>query len=517
VGLTLLLGPWGAGAAPSDPAEAPPPATAKRRVEPAGAAPGLEGRPARALEDLKPTAAEKAWLRSALARERERLAASKLQAGDSGLMVLERVFDRGTDPASALFTSFEVFRDRVRAADVAPLRIAGEGEPPVLTLPTLPETVVIELGPGTFRLADAQAQWSRLGADVASVEIRGAGMGATTLLAGHQWAFLQSHTRPTGRQLTLRDLTFDGDAAEGSLLDLRDAAAVRLDRVRVRGWQLSGHAAAIGLSGRTYLVAEACEFDGGGRLGGFGISLRGPALLWARGCLFTDIGQAAVICGGDEAKGGSVRLEACAFVNSRVLDRESDCPVEVRGGSVAFGPGGLMAQEQGDRWGRARLTACEGVEFAPGITRCVLGDLLDVLRRTRVPEPERVTRLELEGLRAGKPQRFTMETRTSGRGRGAIYTLVLDGGRVERTLRPNAGGHHAPDDAVLARAPSLLSVLEHAALASDVPLRAVEFAVARAGADEPDGLVVRAYGDAWTSWALDPATGAVLRAPCPPN
>ncbi len=516
-GLTLLLGHDGPESDAGYGAGGEPIAAAERRDDPAGAAPGLQGRTPRALQDLQPTAAEEAWLRSTLARERERLAASTLQTGDSGLQVLARVLDYGNDPAIALSASFEAFRDRVRSTDVVPLRHAAEGASPVLTLPTLPATVVIELGPGTFRLADAQAQWSRLGAEVASVEIRGAGMDATTLLAGHQWAFLQSDTRPTGRALILRDLTFDGDAAEGSLLDVRDAAAVRLERVRVRGWQLSGHAAALGLSGRTYLVAEACEFDGGGRLSGFGISLRGPAILWARGCLFSDIGHAAVICSGDEAKGGSVRLEDCSFVNARVLDREPGCPVEVRGGSVAFGPPGIMEQAQGDRWGRARLTACEGVAFAPGITRCVTGDLLDVLRRTPVPEPERVTRLELEGLRQGRPHRFTMETRTSGRSRAAVYTLVLDGGRVERTLRPQAGGHHAPDERVLARAPSLRSVLEHAALASDVPLRAVEFAVGRAGGDQADGLVVRAFEDPQAYWDLDPVTGAVLQAPHRPN
>jgi|GEM_PF-5540857 len=516
-GLTLLLGHDASESDPGDAAGGAPVAAAERRDGSAGTAPGLEGRPPRALEDLQPTATETAWLRSTLARERERLAASKPQAGDSGLKVLERVLDHGNDPAIALFTPFEAFRDRVRPAGVAPLRLAAEGEPPVLTLPTLPATVVIELGPGTFRLGNTQAQLSRLGKDVASVEIRGAGKDATTLLAGHQWAFLQSDTRPTGRELILRDLTFDGEAAEGSLLEVSDAAAVRLERVRVRGWQLTGHEAAIGVSARTYLVAEACEFDGGGRMRGCGISLRGPAILWARGCLFSDIGHAAVICSGDEAKRGSVRLEDCVFVNTRVLDREPGCPVEVRGGSVAFGPPGMTVQAQGDRWGRARLTACEGVAFAPGITRCVLGDLLDALRRTPLPETERVTRLELEGLREGKPHRFTMETRTSGRSRAAVYTLVLDGGRVERTLRPQGGGHHAPDEEVLARAPSLRSVLERAALAWDVPMKAVEFAMERGRGDEPDRLVVRVYEEEQTHGVLDPATGAVLRTPHRPN
>lgn len=480
-------------------------------------APSLQGHPPRALEDLRPTAAETEWLRSTLARERERLASSQLRSDDSGLQVLERVLDFGTDPALTMFTSFEVFRDRVRPSGAAPLAIAAGGDRSALSFPALGMVTVIDLGPGTFRLDDPNARWSALREGVESVEIRGAGKDATTLVAGHQWALLQSNSSPAGRRLTLRDLTFDGETAEGSLLDLRDAAAVRLERVRVRGWQLSGHAAAIGVSGRTYLVADGCEFDGGGRTSGFGISLRGPALVWARGCLFADIGHSAIIVSDEKAKGGLVRLEDCTFVNTRVLDRVGDCPVEVRGARVEFGAAALTEQERGERWGRTQLTAAEGVTFAPGVPRCTLGDLLEVLRRTSVPDAERVTRLELGGLRQGKPHRFTLETRTSGRSRPAVYTLVLEGGRVDMTLRPQAGGHGAPDEAVLAKAPSLRSALEHAALASDVPMRVVEYAVERGRGGEPDVVVLRVSEDQRTFWDLDAATGAVLRAPRQPN
>jgi hypothetical protein len=463
------------------------------------------------LEDMEPTAVETQWLRSTLARERERLAASRLRADDTGLQVLERVLDHGTDPALALFVSFEAFRDRVLPSGAAPLSLAAGGETSAITPPALGAVTVIKLGPGTFRLDDPQAQWSALRENVESVEFHGAGKDATTLVGAHQWAFLQSASRPGGRRLTLRDLTFDGEAAEGGLLDLRDLAAVRLERVRARGWQLSGHAAAIGASGRTYLVADGCEFDGGGRTGGWAISLRGPALVWARDCLFVDFGDAAVIASGTEVKGGSVRLENCTFVNTRVLDREASCPVEVRGGRVEIGAERLTVEERAERWGRARLTASEGVTFAPGSVRCRLSDLLEVLRLTPVPEAERVTRLELGGLRDGKPSRFTLETRTSGRSRVAVYTLALVGGRVDMTLRPQAGGHHAPDESVLTKVPSLRSTLEHAAVASDVAVRVVEYgAERRAGA--PESVVVHLADDPYrTYWDLDPATGAVLR------
>lgn len=477
------------------------------------AAPRLEGRPPPALEDLRPTEAEIQWLRSGLARERERLAAAALRADDSGLEVLERVLDRGTDAALTLFTPFETFRDRVRRPGAAPQAFAARGEAWVFAPPKLGATSVIDLGAGTFRIDDPNGGWSRLGPEVESLEVRGAGMDATTLVAGHPWAFLQSHGRAAGRSLTLRDLTFDGEVAEGALLDLRDAAAVRLERVRVRGWQLTGHAAAIGASGRTYLALDGCEFDGGGRAGGFALSLRGPAILWARGCTFSDLGGAAVIASGDAVKGGSVRLEACTFVNARVLDRDAACPVEAPGARVELGHKDLTEAERAARWGRAWLTSAEDLSLAPGIPRCVLGDLLDVLRRAEVPDGERVTHLGLEGLRDGKPSRFTLETRAAGRRRPSVYAARLDGGRLEMVLRPQGGGHGAPDEADLARVPSLRLALEHAAVASDVPLRVVEYALERGREGAPDAVVVRAYDDWQTLWDLDPTTGAVLRGP----
>ena len=510
----VLLWPAGLGPDATDTTETARPAAREPQAPPSGAT--LAPRASTPLADLAPTPAEASWLREKLQQERARAASAAKLGDDDGVQVLTRVLDEGA-AVSGAFSSFEAFRERVRPSDGPPTRIdLGGASPGTVVAHRLPDPLpaggLIEFGPGTFQLQEESPAWEAVRhAGVDTLEIRGAGIDKTTLRAGHLWALVSLDGRI--RNLVLRDFTFDGWAAQGSLLDLRGESSVRMESVRVRGWLLAGHGAAVGVSGRTYLVAENCEFDGGGRMSGWGLSVRAPALVWARRCLFTDLHSALSVSQGGVGN-GRVLLEDCTFVNARVLDREAGYPVEVLGGRMAHG---LPAWDEDERlvgWGRAHLAVVRGVTTGPGVVRCRVRDLIEAVEQLGhdAPESNRTLRLELEALEDGRPSRFTWHRYGGARSAQVQMAVRGKGERWTKGLsRPKVDANVWPPEADLAGALSLREALNRSPLGPDVAARAVHYALATTPPGEPRQAIVRVSESYGVWWELDARTGALLR------
>ncbi|MEZ6194157.1 MAG: hypothetical protein R3F20_00280 [Planctomycetota bacterium] len=232
-----------------DPDEPAPKSGARREV------PNDEPARTDSVEEIAPEDLE--WMRGALAREKERRREAEFQDGDSGLGTLRRIDEFGADPG-LLLADFESF--------VRPLRSAP-GDVRVITV--TPETINEVFS--NYRRGDASRVTFEFTAGVFEpkielrldggefVTLRGQGMDATTIRAQSDLVFTQGVDN-----LAVEALTLDGRLRSDGLLDSRGAAAVLLRRVRCLGFDSSaGHSAALGVSARTYIAVESCEFVGG--------------------------------------------------------------------------------------------------------------------------------------------------------------------------------------------------------------------------------------------------------------
>ena len=463
------------------------------------------------LPSLAPTSEEVEWLGTALKKERTRREAARIRAGDGGVEILERVLEHGADPSS-LLASYDAFR--------API---VESKETGLALTELPagETVsfkdgdrsptVIELGAGTFTLAPNDSFWGQLTSKdqtVGSIVIRGAGMDRTTLVAEAQWSLLA--IMGTAKHVVIRDLTIEGGGRMGGILQ-RGKASMALENVRISGWQRAGHAAAIGISGDTYLACKGCEFVGTGKHSGWAISLRGRALLLCEECRFLHLDSGAVIGSGEKTNGGRAMLRACTFEGSRLTDRKLDLTLEVEGGLARFGGHSLSEEERERLWGVQHAARVSSVSFEAIPPVCTLGALLDVLEKLKLPADEQVVGITLDGVADGRPKQFRVYTLPRSGSRSKTWIADVSRGWPETEHLEKDGGRGLPPHDVVRRARSFVELLRGSEVPEDLEVSDLQYSYQ--GRDDPHPTLRVGERSHHRMWYLHAETGEVLRRP----
>ena len=253
---------------------------------------------------------------------------------------------------------------------------------------------MIRFGPGMFRLGGGRSDaWHTPRAGIRSLEIRGAGMDATTLLVDAIRHFLLVPEGTSLENLVVADLTLD--CGGGMLLDVRGRVSVALENVRFENsLHGGGHGSPVGISGEVFLGAKGCEFLGTGH--GFALSIRGRALALLESCRLNGL-ESAVI-GMDGGAGSAVHFLDCDFngtrlADSRVIKGPDSVPafaIRVRGGRALWGPPETAEERRKQAWGLQFAVEARGIEFGPSTPSCTLGLLLAALGRTSVSADESV-------------------------------------------------------------------------------------------------------------------------------
>lgn len=490
VGATVLAG--GAGYFLGTSAPAPAPESGGRAIEvvdvPVVSVPAVTESPVQtsgtapvpaSLSDLAPTSEEMGFLRDALAAERVRRKAATLQPGDGGLETMDRVRKSGAD-ATALLWDWTAVRSRIRTGEGEQRSIeavGGDGPTPVNLAELAGKSAVIRFGPGTFRMERKGEAWNRVRAGVRSLEIRGAGMDATTLQMLELRDLLLVLDEANLENLVIADLTFD--AGGGTLLDVRGRVSVAIESVRFRNSQHSaGHAAPIGISGESFLGARGCEFLGPGD--GFALSVRGPVLALFEECRFE--GLEAAMVGTEGADGSVVHLLDCTFEGSPAADsrmvrgpgKRMAFPVRVRGGRANYGPPEMSDEKRKERWGLPFVAEATGVTFGPSTPSCTLGLLLSVL--DRIPLAAEETILGIRVLASGRsgPETLGLVVRDRATNRERHLQCRADGAQVSdlpRTMsRPSV-----PSPEQLLGALPLTEVIRASGLSVDIAAISVAY------------------------------------------
>jgi hypothetical protein len=459
-------------------ASAPPDTASQPALETVAADPAiLRGGKSGPTADPAPTPAESEFLRKALAEERRRSLAARIRAEDSGLDVLRRILEERADPAEIL-GDFDRFASHVRSAKGRVVRFAepaSGGAPIVLRDSEAKGAAILEFGPGRFVL---DTNWWGAGTeDTAELEIRGAGRDQTILVP--QRNLIMATKRLD--HLRIHDLSIE--TAEGMTLDVRGNAAAIFEDVRFLAWQAAGHAAAVGVSGKGYVGLRRCEFLGGGARQGFGISLRGPAVVLAEDCTFADV-MAAVIGGSGTASGSVVRLVNCRFLGSPLADRggrrgeSPELEIHVAGGEAFLGGKDLSEEDRRLRWGVQFAASVEGVVFGPDPARPTLGELLAVLDAVK-PDidgvPLSVSFVSAE--RFGQPSSYSLAAWDGKSQRPTVYTVRMQGGRAIVTLDPRGGGPSVPEPGELDGVSPLADLLRRAGISGTTEATEIQLQV----------------------------------------
>ena len=347
----------------STPAPVSVPRAERPRADAGGALPDV-ALPA-GLRGVEMSDDEAAFLRAALDAERKRREGAVIRPEDDGLKIMERYVTDGADVA-ALVADFDAMRAHIRvpAGPVRSIAASGDRTPVDLTK-DLGDAQIVEFGPGTFVLGNGDGQWNVRRSDLAALEIRGAGMDRTKLI-GPGWAFLCSGDKANVQNLVLRDLTIDGSEQGQIILDARGGISAALERVRLAGWQVAGHAAPLGVSGNAFLACRECEVAGPGA--GYVLSLRGMALATFDACRFIDA-ESAFTGPGGTSRAAVVSVQGCTFDGARLADsrirgdKMAGVQIDVRGGTVAFGASSLSDEKRRAQWGAQYAASVEGVTF----------------------------------------------------------------------------------------------------------------------------------------------------------
>ena len=474
----------------------------------AGAAPAPAPGP---LSDLAPTGEEVGFLRDALVAERSRRSAAVLQPGDGGLETIDRVRKSGAD-ATALLWDWSAVRARVRTGEGeqrAIEAVGGEGPTPVNLADLAGKSSVIRFGPGSFRLERKGDAWHTPRAGIRSLEIRGAGMDATTLLMVDLRDFLLVPDDTSLENLVVADLTLD--AGSGCLLDVRGRVSVAIENVRFENSQHSaGHGSPLGISGEVFLGAKGCEFLGSGN--GHAISLRGPVLALFEGCRFDGL-ESAVI-GTEGGVGSAVHLLGCEFNGTRVADsrvirgpgKTPAFPIRVRGGRARYGPPEMVEETRKERWGLPFVAEATGLEFGPSTPSCTLGLLLAALDRISVGADESI--LSIRVLTSGRsgPESLGVSVRNLSTNSVRHFQCRADGTQTSEWPRTQ-GRPSVPSPEQLFGALPLVEVIR----ASDLPVATAANSIAYGAGMSVNGEMVpsvsiQAPSD-WPSRQLDARNG----------
>ncbi len=370
------------------------------------------------------TAEEIEFLQRALAEERRRRRESVVTADDAGLEVVQRYMEHGAD-VSGLVSDYAAMRAHIRTAPGPVASIASTGDRTEVDLSEhMGKSGVIEFGPGTFVLKRGNG-WNVPREDIESLEIRGAGMDETTLI-GPGWAFLCCDEKASLHNLVIRDLTIDGAEMGQIVLDARGGIAAALERVRIRGWQVAGHAAPIGVSGSAYLAMQDCEIVGPGD--GYALSFRGVGLAALERCLITDV-DAVFIGPGGRDRAAVAHARDCRFENAKLADSRVARPdtggvtMHVTGGKVAIGSAAMSEEERSERWGAKYAKSVEGVTFEDGTPGFSVQDALRVLALTATSGVQNVIGVDIHPGARDAPAEID------------FYTLNATTAAVERITR----------------------------------------------------------------------------------
>jgi hypothetical protein len=369
-----------------------------------------------------------------------------------------------------------------------------------------PETVVVEFGPGRFLVRSRR--FSHLDEDVASLEIRGAGMDKTTLVASDTLVLPLKQLE----HLRIRDLTFD---CEDQILDVRGNCAAVLENVRMVNWTASaGYSAPIGTLGRVYLGLDGCEFIGNrsGRGGGSALAVRGHSLVSARGCLFADLSPVIHGWGGAAAKSEAVFTD-CTFENSQLAhmgflhQERPEFPLRVRGGVVRLGHSSWPAEVRREKWGVAYAAESPGVKFLPGAPRAPLSAVLRAIELAPVRADEVLLGLEVRRAARGAPLRVALHWYRPKEKRDRMRSGVYDytGGALVGV--PDEHVYTASDPHEAER-PDVGWLLRASAIPRDAEIRSVRYAEHWDGSGRVPAFRVESD---WTGgWVLGARDGGIL-------
>ena len=200
------------------------------------------------------------------------------------------------------------------------------------------------------------------------------------------------------------------------MIDARGPAAVVLEGVRVRN--IYGSALYSSEQGGLYLGAKGCEFLGGAWHGSFdqasAVYIHGDCVALFEDCIFSDLG-AALGSQSHRAVRRVASFERCTFENTRlahhlVLRSPELVDMRVAGAKVRFGPEGQSPDERLALWGVQACTEARAVDAGPGIVRCTVGDLLNVMERVSLGPMRRVAGVRLVEMRRGAPELFLVTT-----------------------------------------------------------------------------------------------------------
>jgi hypothetical protein len=350
------------------------------------------------------------------------------------------------DPGEFLW-KFAQVSSVVRTGEGESRRVESTGEVTVASLHDLAEkSAVIEFGPGRFQFeprTKGGADFHVPRKDIASLEIRGAGIDQTTLDGKGLWQFLCSENGIGN--LRISNLTYDGGPGRVQFLDIRGSGAVIFENVRFRNISNAGHSAAVGASGPLYLGMKGCEFAGSGD--SWGVSIRGSALVLLEGCRFTRL-AGAVIDGGGTEDAGIVNLLDCVYDGCPVVDRPSrksrdgtpSLAVNVRGGQVLLGPPGAAKEKIREAWGGSFIAGDADVAFGPGTPAYSLREMLAALDRLSLPAGQAVAGIRVHPLDSAGPEGWVvlaMETTEAGRKEHHYFLPAAEGppGELPRNMQ----------------------------------------------------------------------------------
>jgi hypothetical protein len=445
------------------------------------AAPAVTGVTAASL-GTEATDEELAFLREALAADRKRrlLAAedaaeqarqAPVRSEDDGLAVMDRYLNSGGDVTDVV-ASYAAMRAHVRTDPGPVRRIASQGKRTEVDLTSVSEDhAVLEFGEGTFVLDRGSKCWNTPDGVVKSLEIRGAGIEQTRLI-GPGWAFLCAGKKTVIRNLVIRDLTLDSLEKGQIPLSARGGISAALERVRFAGWNVAGHAAALGVSGSAFLAIRDCEFLGDGWV----LSLRGPGLAVFDRCRFH--GARAVLIADSHRKGrpAVVRLNDCTFGTVPVtrrdlrMGKEGGADVVIRGGTAVGGPVSWTKAERWEHFGADKIVSMVGLTFLTKAPPFSVEDAVRALDIAASVGLRDVVELRVPSMRT-KPLEldFFVLDRESG-GLPIRHTFVFDGSSLVRPAQdPRRGerGSRGPEPETFDACLSFGELLRRANIAAD--------------------------------------------------
>ncbi len=475
------------------------------------AEPSLTVRERQAFETLNPTEEEIAWLKARLKEERNRRAQAHVQPSDSGIDILRRAIDHGMDPWQ-LMADFERFSSHVRTGEGRRETYVASGEETtkVSLAKALKEGVcVIEFGPGIFDVTGLH-YLSRT-KPIHSLEFIGAGMNKTTLnMARHEELLVTEELS----NLRFRDLTLDY-GTECELLDVRDATAAILERVRIRNWGTgAGYSAAIGVAGMAYLGCTDCEFEHTeGCGGGFAADFRGPGVAVFERCVFRDI--RSTVLGDQNAKGSQVLFNGCTFTDSALTDSRigtrdgtSSLEIRVKSSSATYGGTEWTQEYRRERWGTQFAAEIRDTTIEPSQNSCTSADLVAALQLLDLPSNEVVHHVSVMRFMEGEISALSLNAHVSGKRQTKTYTCLLKDGEWIVRVNPRGGGYgyHLADE----HNPQELTTLL-AAVPPDYQIRSAVLQMVGTAKEPVPGLYVKDdHGSKTLPVIIHAETGKVL-------